>query len=41
MLNKVGCRNKVSCPLVEPEPVEGVPSVGVSLKDPSLYLLEF
>ena len=37
----LGCRIKANCPLVRPGPVRIVPSVGVFLRDPSLYLREF
>ena len=32
---------KVNCPLLGPGPTGGVPSVGVFLRDPSLYLRKF
>ena len=37
----VGCRIKANCPLVGPEPISEVPFVGVFLRDPGSYLLEF
>ena len=37
----LGCRFKVSCPLVGPRPMVGLPSVGVFLRDSSPYLYEF
>ena len=42
-MNKMGwvVGFKANCPLVEPLPIGGVPSVGVFLWDPSLYLREF
>ena len=36
-----GCRYESNCPLVGPGTVDGLPSVGVFLKDPSPYLREF
>ena len=38
---RVGCRCKANCPLAGPGPIEGVPSIGVFLRDPSPYLREF
>ena len=38
---QVGCRLKVTSPLMELGPIEGLPSVGVFLRDPSPCLLEF
>ena len=37
----IGCRVKANCSLVGLGPVGGVQSVGIFLRDPSLYLLEF
>ena len=37
----VCCRVKASFPLVGPRPAEEVPSLGVFLRDPSLYLRKF
>ena len=34
----IGCRVKANCPLVGPGPVGGVLSMGVFLRDSSLYL---
>ena len=43
MLGRVGlgCNIKTNCPLVEPDPVGGLPSVGFFLRDPTPYLREF
>ena len=40
-LNGLGCRIKAKCPLVEPEPVGKVSSVGLFQRDPISYLSEF
>ena len=37
----VGCRFESNCPLVGPGTIDGMPSVGVFLRDPSPYLREF
>ena len=37
----LGCKTKANCPLVGPGSIGGVPSVGVFLRDPCLYLSEF
>ena len=37
----VGCWDKANCPHVGAEPMGGMPSVEVFLKDPSPYLREF
>ena len=34
----MGCRIKANCPLVEPGPTGGMPSVSFFLRDPSPYL---
>ena len=43
ILRKAGCdcRFESNCPLVEPGTTGGMPSVGVFLRDPNLYLCEF
>ena len=37
----VGCRFRANCLFVGPEPIEGVPSMGVFQRVPSPYLREF
>ena len=37
----LGCRIKAKCPLVGPEPIGGVLSVGIFLRDPRPHLREF
>ena len=41
MRKSVGCRLKANYQLMGPGPIGGVPSVGVFLRNPSPYLLEF
>ena len=37
----VGCRFKSNCPLAEPATIDGMPSMGVFLRDPNPYLRKF